>query len=462
MSTQAGEQVAELAGESPADGRSARLTALLSPMRLEADPLADQAIADILGPWDAGGLPRERLDTVNRLIGLWVRNGDLDDWATRAGERVSGPHVHPTREMIARLDAFVQAARALPPWADPERLERAEKRFYDDGFLSCLLLFCSSLPECYVAPGISEVLQSTGQLVERTEHRIRSTAAMIFPVMMVGGLTSRDGSGIAQALKVRLIHATIRNLLLRGHAPRVGAEVPPLPSRPEQRRWHDVLCEHGWQTSARGLPVNQEELAYTLLTFGYVCLRGLRRLGVPWGREDEEAYLHAWNVAGHVLGIRTELMAQSMDEAKVLYEAMQARARARPLSPDPRPMLGRALMQTMEAAMPAALLKPFPVLMTGWLCGRRTLRELGLAQRQPIASRILFVLFMGVARAIDAAVHRTLPLMSIGRLTGRALSYPLMTRLLMKETSPLRLPRPWLAQVEESMGRWRGRRRAAR
>jgi hypothetical protein len=29
-----------------------------------------------------------------------------------------------------------------------------------------------------------------------------------------------------------------------------------------------------------------------------------------------------------------------------------------------------------------------------------------------------------------------------------------MTRLLMKQTEPLRLPQPWVAQVEEAMGRW--------
>jgi hypothetical protein len=238
--------------------------------------------------------------------------------------------------------------------------------------------------------------------------------------------------------------------------------VPPLASGQEQRRWHDVLCAHGWQTPARGLPVNQEEMAYTLLTFSYVYLRSLRRLGVPWRRADEEAYLHTWNVTGHILGIRSELMVRTMGEAKVAYDAMQARARARPVSPDPRPALSRALMQTMEASIPLGWLKPFPVLVTGWLCGQRTLRELGLAQRQPLLSRLLFAAFMGLARAIDAVVHPTMPLFSIGRFVGRVLSYHLMTRLLMKQTEPLRLPQPWLSQVEEAMGRWGENRGAPR
>jgi len=470
MSAQPGEHVAEEPLGSLLEARPADLTALLSSMRLEADPLADQAVADILGPWDAGR-PRwdhlqQRLGTVNRLIALWVHNADLAHWAPRAVQQVSRADAPDAREIIARLDAFVQTARALPPWADREQLLRAEQLFFVDGFLSCVLLFCSSLPECYVAPNISTVLHSTGQLVERAEHRVRSTAAMIFPVMMAGGLSADLGSGVAQTLKVRLIHATIRNLLLRGDPARASAalrasagapgsaEVPQLSRSPESRQWHEVLGAHGWRPAAHGLPINQEEMAYTLLTFSYVVMRSLRRLGVPWRPADEEAYLHTWNVTGHVLGIRSELMAETMDEARVLYDAMRVRAAAIPASPDPRPMLSRALMQTMQASIPLGLLKPFPVLLTGWLCGRRTMRELGLDQHQPLLSRLLFLLFMGTARTVDAVMHRLMPRFSIGRSVGRVLSYHLMTRLLMKETEPLRLPQPWVAQVKEAMGRW--------
>jgi hypothetical protein len=76
------------------------------------------------------------------------------------------------------------------------------------GALSVTMLFCSSLPECYVIPDLAAVLHATGQLETHTDYRIRATGAMIFPVMMAGGLTAPDGGGIAQILKVRLIHHT--------------------------------------------------------------------------------------------------------------------------------------------------------------------------------------------------------------------------------------------------------------
>ncbi|TAF69260.1 MAG: bifunctional aminodeoxychorismate synthase component I/aminotransferase, partial [Curvibacter sp.] len=46
-----------------------------------------------------------------------------------------------------------------------------------------------------IAAGDLYQLNYTAQLEARTEHRIRATAAMIFPVMMRGGLTAPQGGG---------------------------------------------------------------------------------------------------------------------------------------------------------------------------------------------------------------------------------------------------------------------------
>jgi hypothetical protein len=69
------------------------------------------------------------------------------------------------------------------------------------------------------------VLHVAGQLEAHTEHRIRQTAAMVFPVMLRGGLTDPSGCGVAQVLKVRLIHATIRHLILHGDPEQVSGAV---------------------------------------------------------------------------------------------------------------------------------------------------------------------------------------------------------------------------------------------
>ncbi len=435
----------------------------LAQMQYLADPLADATIASILGPWplspDANG-PAEhwqKIAQVNRQFEHWTSNQGLMNWRP-ADTTLS-------REIGLALQQYLQAGQVLPAWADRAKIERAEALFMDYGALSCSLLFCSSLPECYVIPDLSAVLHRSGQLEQHTDYRIRATAAMIFPVMMKGGLGQPQGCGLAQLLKVRLIHAMIRNLILRGspeaamqalgdqrHVKGAGV-LAALPVSGSDTMYQSLFAQ-GWKLGEDGLPCNQEELAYTLLTFGYVFLRSMRRLGLGLPPRDEEAYLHAWNVIGHVLGIRRELMPDSMLQAEVLFAQMQVRGRAAPVSPDARPALGRALMNTMEQAIPFRLLKPFPVLMTRYLCGSPTAVDLGLAGRVSTFSSGLFSLCLLISRIIDGVARLAWPEFSISRLITRVLGYHFMSRILLDQTRPLKLPEHLLNDINSTIGAW--------
>ncbi len=427
-----------------------------------ADPLADETIARILGPWPQNELPDaqaqqwQRIAAVNRAFATWTDNATMADWQ---------PPASVPADIAEVLQDYLRAARELPAWADPVRIGVAERVFMDYGVLSCVLLFCASLPECYIVPDLASVLYATGQLEYNTEHRIRSTAAMIFPVMMHGGLTRPEGSGVAQVLKVRLIHATIRYLILRSEpepGPGQLGNVAPL-ERPEKPTVYQALAAFGWNTERDGLPCNQSELAYTLLTFGYVFLRGMRRLGIGLSSTQEKAYLHAWNVVGHVLGIDSSLMIQTMDQGKEMLERMQAEGQAHLIPPDARPPLATALMSTMEQAIPWRIAKPFPRLMTRFLCGRANFAQLGLNdQHAPPLSWLLFWLMLGAARLIDAIAGCFLPHFSITRALMRVLGYHLLVKILMDQTRPLQLPQGLLSQMTQTLASWSDDPRAPR
>jgi hypothetical protein len=420
----------------------------LEALRLRADPLADDTIARLLGPWSGGA--RERnfalLGAVSRQMESWQANGALAHWK-------AGPGVDPAAAAV--LEDYLQAGLVLPAWHDTARIERAEKLFIDYGMLSCTLLFCSSLPECYVIPDLAAVLHVAGQLEQRTEYRIRATAAMIFPVMMVGGLTRPDGGGLAQVLKVRLIHATIRHLILRANPSAVGpCDAIPAHAADDAANLHHALFALGWDVAGDGVPCSQDELAYTLLTFGYVFLRSLRKLGLGLAQADEEAYLHAWNVMGHVLGMERTLMADTMLDAELLFTRLQERGRAQSFEPDPRPALGNALMRTMEGVIPLALLKPFPVLLTRHLCGHTTAKNIGIDHRVPLPPRLLFVAFMLLVRAVDAAVRLVFHEFSIARLVTRIVGYQFTCKVLMDQTRPLKLPESLLHRMTLMTAHW--------
>jgi ER-bound oxygenase mpaB/B'/Rubber oxygenase, catalytic domain len=416
----------------------------LDPMQWVADPHADDAVDAILGPWtgDAGTAARlARVDELNAVIRTWHGNAGCALWRPDASHAALG--------IAEPLQRYVSAAQPLPPWADPDRIARAEQTFMDYGALSVTMLFCASLPECYVVPDLAAVLHATGQLEDRADHRIRTTGAMIFPVMMTGGLTLPDGSGIAQILKVRLIHAMVRNLILRASPEAAvaelaqGAVIPALAPAQPGDSMSRALHVHGWDLKACALPNNQEELAYTLLTFSYVFLRGMRRLGIAFAPAQEEDYLHAWNVAGYFLGIRRELMVDTMEQAAALFALMQARGRSdvpKRLGTDPRPQLGGALMEAMESVIPPGPFKSFPVLLTRRLIEPASAHDLGLDGSASWISKVCFAALMGTALGIDAVARLAFKDFSISRLITRAIGYRLTCALLMSQTRDLSVP----------------------
>lgn len=448
-------------------------------MRQCGDPLADATIHAIVGDWqlpanqsdlhtllNLNGERLKHLTDATQLMGSWVNNAALVNWSPPA--TTAAPHV------IAALQSYLDVANALPQWANPKQISMGENVFMGHGPLSVMSLFCASLPDCYVQPEAARVLGIAGQLTTHADYRIRATAAMVFPVMLRGGLTTADGIGVAQTLKVRLIHATIRNLILHG-APQssIDAIIPRFSSPTTSGanaaptlaasavspmlQMHRAFFANGWDVRRDGVPNNQEQLVFTLLTFHFVFLRGLRTLGIALPAADEEAYLHCWNVVGYVLGIEARWMPSTYAQAEKMFVEIQTRCLADRNDPggiDSRPALGGALIDYMRAAIPFAVLKPFPALFTRYLCGSAVADVLGISDKQSYLSRVLFALMMLICRAIDGTVRLLLPQFSLSRMVTRVVGYHVMTKFLMSQTRPLNLPTQLLNQIRDTVSHW--------
>jgi ER-bound oxygenase mpaB/B'/Rubber oxygenase, catalytic domain len=98
-----------------------------------------------------------------------------------------------------------------------------------------------------------------------------------------------------------------------------------------------------------GTPINQEDLAGTRMSFSYVFSEPMRRLGVRVPAKDVEAYLHLWNVIGHPLGVRDELLVHDIADATALVDTI--RRRQFEASPEGQE-LTRALLDLMDELTP--------------------------------------------------------------------------------------------------------------
>ena len=204
----------------------------------------------------------------------------------------------------------------LPDWADPERIAVGERFFGQHGPGCVMALACASLPACYAARKGVQVLHLTARLQTDPVRRIGETAQLTLDAMAPGGLAP-GGAGVRDAQKVRLMHAAVRHLVGTSGA------------------W-----DPDW-----GVPVNQEDLGGTLMTFSIVVVDSLRRLGVSVSDEEADAYLHAWNCVGHIMGVDARLLADTEDEGRALSQRIIERQWAP--CPEGQAMT-KALIDTME------------------------------------------------------------------------------------------------------------------
>jgi len=98
-----------------------------------------------------------------------------------------------------------------------------------------------------------------------------------------------------------------------------------------------------------GVPVNQEDLLLTLISFSWVLLDGLEKLGVTVSPTDQEAYLHCWLVVGSLLGISETLSPGDVARARDVGETIARRQ----FGPSPEGQaLTKALLDLVDSTLP--------------------------------------------------------------------------------------------------------------
>lgn len=295
----------------------------LDTMRQTVDPLADNAVGELF----ASG----NVKAVNALMKTLVENDQP-----------------PSEALPPVIRDYLASSEGRPAWADPLKIKAGEDLFWRFGPEAIANLFCYSLPFCYAARNGVQVLALTSRLYTNPTRRIIETAQMMVDVLRPGGL-SPGGTGIRTAQKVRLMHAGVR---------------------------HQIAAHPGWNPEF-GKPINQEDLAGTLLSFSWVVLDGLRKLGLRIDNTQAEAYLHCWNIVGHILGVREDMLASTMSAAEELAHLIQQRQYA---SCQEGHEMTRALIQMMQRFLPGTLLDPIPALFIRFLLGNAYSDLLGVEQ----------------------------------------------------------------------------------
>jgi hypothetical protein len=185
------------------------------------------------------------------------------------------------------------------------------------------VLGCASLPECYAQPEIASTLIVSGRLADQVRRRLVETVEFVLAVMEPGALDDEGpGGGWAWIRKVRLIHAVMRRLTLLDPQDYQDAN-------PSGNPLVDFLLKREWRRPD-STPIDQLELAFVLLSFSWVVIRGWARLGVRVSAAQRADYMFAWSVIGRVLGIGDErLLPRTEAEGRALFTQLKSEFRRR-------------------------------------------------------------------------------------------------------------------------------------
>lgn len=190
---------------------------------------------------------------------------------------------------------FLHTVQQVPDWVDWSIIEHARQVSLAFAGVRNVALLAGSLLEGYMGSKAVHVLVATGRLRQDVTRRLFETAQMSHNLHQRDAL--RPG-GIAHRtmLEVRLLHAMVRKQL---HA-------------------------RGWDTALYDEPINQEDMAFTIIEFNYLAVRGMERLGAALSDEDRAALHHLWRYAAWLHGVCPQLLTESVDQEVELYQRICA------------------------------------------------------------------------------------------------------------------------------------------
>lgn len=240
-------------------------------MRQIGDPVADAVAARVLDEGQVGA--------VREVLQQLLDHDDVNQ-----------------ADLPAYVRDYLAETATLPEWVDPERIRRGEIIFERWGVAISVALFCASLPSAYACAKGVTVLAQTARLETDTRRRIMETGQFLIDVLGPGGMQP-GGKGVMAIQRVRLMHAAIRHLILA----------------------------HGWDSAELGEPINQEDLAGTLLSFSYTVVEPLPRLGISLDAQEMSDYLYVWQVVGEMMGIDPRMVPNDVAESTELVGLIRRR-----------------------------------------------------------------------------------------------------------------------------------------
>lgn len=232
-----------------------------------------------------GDEPADRLVAWMVESGMRAARAQFEQAVERGIQSLTDPPAA-LREFFARVDQ-------PPAWLDWDAQAAGAEVFRRAGVELVYVARDVAFLGGYQASAFNKTLLLTGALTKGPTRRFAETLRWALDCTGEGGM-QRFAPGFKSTLRVRLIHALVRR------------HVAALPS---------------WRLREWGLPINQIDMAATLLGAASVPLLGARVLGMLQTRAERDAATHSARYLGWVMGVDERWLPSDEPQAlRLLYE----------------------------------------------------------------------------------------------------------------------------------------------
>ena len=226
---------------------------------LTGDPLADAAM-EALAEFDQ--------ETRHRLI----------DAAMEGDENT-------LKEAPPALRAFMDSLYPPPGFFDAGKAIAGARVFHKNSDMFFVALVLAAVITGF-ATGVSKSFYQTGRTTGNL-RRLKQNTRHLIEITLPGGL-DRNGEGWKLTVRIRLIHAQVRRLLLNSGE---------------------------WDIAADGVPLHASHMLLAATGFSAINLQAVRRLGVRPTPEESEGFMHIWRYVTWLMGVPEEILFKGEEDA---------------------------------------------------------------------------------------------------------------------------------------------------
>ncbi|THW50358.1 hypothetical protein D6D21_02014 [Aureobasidium pullulans] len=227
-------------------------------------------------------------------------------------EKQPTPEVKPKRDLYAIfrdnaekdevLQELWQQVNTVPEWVDWEQIARGQDVFYRYGGPVLTGLAYQSLLGGLGAARVTEVLSRTGGFsVDVARNRLFETTQYLLQCTKSLEAIQPGGEGWAATIRVRLLHATVRNRIMKLAA-----------TRPEY-----------FDTEKLGVPINDMDCVGTIVSFSSALIWiSLPRQGIYLRSQEIEDYTALWRYIAYVIGCPVEGLLETKEQSKRILDSI--------------------------------------------------------------------------------------------------------------------------------------------